>query len=282
MVVICLLNTKGGIGKTTLSANLGGLLADLNFRVLLIDTDPQGSLSKYYKLKHQASKGLVELLLEDELTTDVFSSTVFHNLDIVLSNDSTAHTQTELSSRPDRPILLREKINHPLISEQYDVVIIDTQGAVGSLQETAAFASDLILSPIVPEMLSAREFLTGTQAMLKRLSFGRKIGLDIPPTKALLYAMDRTKDARDIGQWLVNTFAESNAEVQLLNTIIPSAKAYKEASTKAVPVHIHEIAHSGKSESANKVMHDLVYELFPQLSEAKVKARNFQFDDEDI
>lgn len=48
MIKITIVSTKGGVGKTTLTANLGGLLADSGYRVLLIDADPQPTLSSYY------------------------------------------------------------------------------------------------------------------------------------------------------------------------------------------------------------------------------------------
>ncbi len=51
MVIFGVIGTKGGVGKTTLSANLGALLADMGLRVLLVDADVQVSLSKFYKLK---------------------------------------------------------------------------------------------------------------------------------------------------------------------------------------------------------------------------------------
>jgi chromosome partitioning related protein ParA len=50
MIVISVISTKGGVGKTTLSANLGSILADFGYRVLLIDADIQPSLSKYFPL----------------------------------------------------------------------------------------------------------------------------------------------------------------------------------------------------------------------------------------
>ena len=50
-VVISAVSTKGGVGKTTLIANLAGLMADLGFRVLMVDADVQPSLTKYYELE---------------------------------------------------------------------------------------------------------------------------------------------------------------------------------------------------------------------------------------
>jgi len=61
-VKVTVVSTKGGVGKTTLTANLGGLLADLGQKVLLIDADVQPSLSSYYPLTARASYGLSALI----------------------------------------------------------------------------------------------------------------------------------------------------------------------------------------------------------------------------
>ena len=58
MFVFGVVATKGGVGKTTIAANLGGLLADIGYRVLLVDADVQPSLSRYFSLSHEAEQGL--------------------------------------------------------------------------------------------------------------------------------------------------------------------------------------------------------------------------------
>ena len=63
MVILTVVSTKGGTGKTTLTAALAAVLADMGFRVLMINTDTQASLSKYYPLHRRAPDGTVELLL---------------------------------------------------------------------------------------------------------------------------------------------------------------------------------------------------------------------------
>lgn len=68
-VSIGVIGTKGGIGKTTIVANLGAILADMGFRVLIIDADPQASVSKYFKLHHKAPNGIVEFLLGENSTS---------------------------------------------------------------------------------------------------------------------------------------------------------------------------------------------------------------------
>ena len=85
-----IVGTKGGTGKTTVTANIGGMLADMGFRVLMIDADPQASLSKYYPLHYVAPNGIVELLLGDNSENTIsstVSNTVYPNLDIILSNN---------------------------------------------------------------------------------------------------------------------------------------------------------------------------------------------------
>ena len=62
-VILSAAATKGGVGKTTLIANVSAVLADIGLRVLMIDCDVQPSLSKYYPINHRAPNGIVELLL---------------------------------------------------------------------------------------------------------------------------------------------------------------------------------------------------------------------------
>lgn len=62
MLVISIISTKGGVGKTTTAANLGGFAADAGLRVLLVDLDVQPTLSSYYTLTHRAPSGIYELL----------------------------------------------------------------------------------------------------------------------------------------------------------------------------------------------------------------------------
>lgn len=278
-VVMAVVATKGGVGKTTVAANTAGLLADLGFRVLCIDADVQPSLSKFYPLHSRAEFGIVELLLgnnSEETIRSCISSTIYPNLDIVLSNNITSDIQIKVQSRPDRPFLLRTKLTHPLIQSNYDVIIIDTQGAVGALQDAASFTATMLITPVMPEVLSAREFLTGTQEALNRLKLGTVMGLPVPPLKAVIYGQDRTKDARMISDEIKSFFnKEIDGKRQLLSTVIPHAKAYKEAASLRIPVHCHEKIHAGKSESAYDVMHSFVYDLFPALKENALTASCF-------
>jgi chromosome partitioning related protein ParA len=266
MIKFSIISTKGGVGKTTLTANLAALLADLGLRVLMIDADVQPSLSKFFPISNsEHSSGLTDVIVCGEINTKCICSTVYGNLDIVLSDDPQGNLPHWLLTRIDRGVRLRIALQAPAVANAYDCVLIDTQGAVGPLQDAAALAADVLISPITPEILSAREFRDGTLELLNRLSPSAALGAPLPPIKAVIYRQDRTNDARMIAAALRDDLSTLPARVSVLNTVVPHAKAYKEAATLRVPVHRHERHRLGPMLSAAATMHQLVWELIPDL-----------------
>ena len=266
MIKFTVISTKGGVGKTTLTANLGALLADMGLRVLMIDADLQPSLSKYFPmaaLKHAA--GLTEVIVRGEVTEACITPTLYQNLDIVVSDDPEGKLPHWLLNRIDRGVRLRMALQAPAVVESYDCVLIDTQGAVGALQDAAALAADILVSPITPEILSAREFKDGTMDLLDRLEPSSALGAALGPMKAVIYRQDRTTDARVIAAGIREDFIKLKGRVTVLETVVPHAKAYKEAATLRTPVHRHERKREGNAPSAYTVMHQLAWELIPSL-----------------
>jgi chromosome partitioning related protein ParA len=260
MIKFTITSTKGGVGKTTLTANLGALLADMGLRVLLVDADVQPSLSKYFPLAMaQPAAGLTEVILRGEVTAACMTRTVFPNLDIVVSDDPEGHLPTWLLARIDRGFRLRFALQAAVVANAYDCVLIDTQGAIGPLQDAALMAADVLVSPITPEVLSAREFKDGTMDLLERLDG------TLGPVKAVIYRQDRTADARLIAAGIREDFPRLKGRVSVLDTVVPHAKAYKEAATRRIPVHRHEPRRDGVMPSASAVMHQLAWELLPGL-----------------
>ena len=266
MIKFTVISTKGGVGKTTLTANLGALLADMGLRVLMIDADVQPSLSKFYPLSvPKPSGGLTEVIVRGEVTAECISPTMYRNLDIVVSDDPEGSLPHWLLNRIDRGFRLRAALNSPAVSDSYDCVLIDTQGAVGPLQDAAALAADILVSPITPEILSAREFKDGTMELLDRLEPSSALGATPGPMKAVIYRQDRTTDARVIAAGIREDFIKLTGRVTVLETVVPHAKAYKEAATLRTPVHRHERKRDGATPSAYAVMHQLTWELIPSL-----------------
>ncbi|MBU9363472.1 ParA family protein [Burkholderia multivorans] len=265
-VVISFVSTKGGVGKTTLAANLGGLLAAFGMKVLAIDADVQPSLSKFFPVHYRSPRGLSAVVTSGgNPSVDCISRTIFSNLDLIYSDTPDAELQSWLNRREDRLMIMRRAMNSPLL-ETYDVVLIDTQGAVGELQKSAAMAADFMVSPVKPDALSATEFATGTITMLDDLNRLADFGETFRSGDllALINAHERTVNARALATVLRQRFSD-HRRVRVLDTVVPSAAAYAAAATARVPVHDFD-RRRRFGNSAWNVMHRLAWELFPSLA----------------
>lgn len=262
MIVITVCSTKGGVGKTTLTANLGGILADAGSRVLLVDADIQPTLSSYYLIEARASEGLYRLVTSGSVEGAI-SRTSIPRLDIVISDDPDGSLENWILHTPDG----RVRMKHALKGlTGYDIVLIDTQGAVGPLQDVGVLAADLLLSPIPPEILSAREFARGTLGMLERLRPMAHLGAPVGHLYGIIYRMDHTVDARRVADSLLKaTFADSRGAISILETVVPHTVAYREAATARVPVHRWERLRRGATPCALETMTGLVRELLPHV-----------------
>ncbi|QGF92978.1 AAA family ATPase [Pseudomonas sp. CFSAN084952] len=270
MRVVSVVSTKGGVGKTTVAANLGGLLADAGLRVLLLDLDSQPTLSSYYALNHEAIAGAYELIaLNQTDPAQIISTTEVIGLDLILSNDDQGRLSTLLLHAPDGRLRLRNFLDH--FRPRYDLFLIDTQGARSLLLEMAILASDLALSPITPEMLAARELRRGTLKLLSELEPFRHLGIDPLPLRVLLNQVNVNRvDTRKIIRGLRETFAEAN-NISVLETVIPDRVAYLNATSLGLPVHRIDTRPSSnrrRSKSALEIMQALAIELFPEWREA--------------
>ncbi|MDX8377496.1 MAG: ParA family protein [Mariprofundales bacterium] len=237
-MIISTISTKGGVGKTTLTANLAGYFADKGYKVLLLDADIQPTLSSYYTITNKAPAGLTEMLTLMQ-TDNIISHASDAKVDIIYSNDPQGKLANWLLHRPDGRMRMRTCLKK--LQNDYDFIIIDTQGAAGMLLEAAIIASDLLLAPIPPEILSAREFARGTARVISEITpLFEMMNIPIPPVKGVLYRVDRSKDARLIAEQLRSDDYSKATGITVLKTQVPYAKAYKEAASQQVPVHQHE------------------------------------------
>ena len=136
-ITICA--TKGGVGKTTLTANLGAIIASSGHRVLLVDADPQPSLSSFYQIAESTEKtGLTELLTS-ALTPEPARTTI-GGLYIIPSDDPQGSLEHQLLHMPDGRLRMRNALQ---TIHDYDYVLIDTRGAPGVLVENAVLVADI-------------------------------------------------------------------------------------------------------------------------------------------
>lgn len=179
-IVVSIISTKGGVGKTTTAANLGGFLADAGMRVLLLDLDIQPTLSSYFPLERRAPGGIYEMLAFNEQDRgQLISTTAIGGLDLLLSNDAHGQLNTLLLHAADGRLRLRNLLG--MFRAHYDLLLIDTQGARSVLLEMAVLASDVSLSPVTPEILAARELRRGTLSLMEEIAPYRRLGIEPRP-----------------------------------------------------------------------------------------------------
>jgi chromosome partitioning related protein ParA len=270
--VISVVSTKGGCGKTTTSANLGGLIADLGFRVLVIDADRQPSLSKYYRLldgqDSQVRTGLADVITRGGViwASDIHKTNV--GVDVLMSNLSDK-AQDWLRERDDRLFLLKRAIHQPLIFDNYDYVIVDTQGSEGPLQRSAAMAADLMLCPLIPDLVNYQEFIAGTLAMVNSLHAMADLSPSFKPGPLHIFInrMDRTNNARAFESLILEDF-QKHKDITLLPVVVPNSTVYGGALTAHMPVHQYDkppASSLGVVNSGYETMHALVHALLPEL-----------------
>ncbi|CAM3811332.1 chromosome partitioning related protein ParA [Pseudomonas synxantha] len=265
MRVISIVSTKGAVGKTTVAANLAGLLVDAGLRVLLLDLDSQPTLSSYYALNQKASAGTYEFIaLNQTSPAQIISKTEVKGLDLIISNDDQGRLSTLLLHAPDCRLRLRNLLDQ--FGASYDLLLIDTQGARSVLLEMATLASDLALSPVTPEMLAARELHRGILKLLSELEPFRHLGITTPSLRLLLNQVNaRWKDTQMIIRGLRETLIKT-PNISILYTLIPDRVAYLNAASLGLPVHRMESRQSPgrRSSSTLETMRALAAELFPE------------------
>ncbi|CAI8947131.1 ParA family protein [Pseudomonas sp. OA65] len=276
MHVLSVVSTKGGVGKTTVAANLGGLLADAGLRVLLLDLDSQPTLSSYYDLSQKAVAGAYELIALNLTTpTQIVSRTMIAGLDLIISNDAQGQLNTLLLHAPDGRLRLRNLLDD--FRPRYDLLLIDTQGARSVLLEMAILACDIALSPITPEMLAARELRRGTLRLFSELEPFRHLGITPPPLRLLLNQVNSIRvDTRMIIRGLHEAFAGA-PNISVLDTVVPDRVAYLNAASLGLPAHRIETRQprERRSQSALETMQALAIELFPEWREAITRVSRY-------
>ncbi len=154
--VMSMCNQKGGVGKTTTTINLGAALAELGRKVLLVDFDPQGSLSVGLGLNpHEMDLSIYNLLMERDVDVhDVIVPTGVAGMDLLPSNIDLSAAEVQLVHEVAREQTL-QRVLAPAIAE-YDIILIDCQPSLGLLTVNALTASDGVIVPLECEYFALR------------------------------------------------------------------------------------------------------------------------------
>ena len=167
--IIAVSNNKGGVAKTTSTVNLGACFAEMGFRTLIIDLDPQGNASTALGVEHRESAGVYEVLMGTAPISTVIQKVAgFPELDCIPSNTSLANAEINLVSMVARELQLKEAIDE--ISVNYDYIFIDCPPSLGLLTINAFAASRELMIPIQTEYYA----LEGLSQLLETYSLVKK------------------------------------------------------------------------------------------------------------
>lgn len=179
-------NQKGGVGKTTTTVSLGGLFASKGRRVLLLDLDPHGSLTSYFKYDPDRLDSSTYKLFQESpnITADLVKSLIMptdFNMDLIGASAALATLERQAIGRDGMGLVIAKAL--ATIYDDYDLVIIDCPPLVGVLMVNALAACQHLVIPVQTEFLALKglERMVHTIAMLGK-SQGKDIDYVIVPT----------------------------------------------------------------------------------------------------
>ncbi|WP_239459924.1 ParA family protein [Nocardioides daejeonensis] len=238
--IVSMCNQKGGVGKTTTTINLGASLAELGRKVLLVDFDPQGSLSVGLGLNpHEMDLTIYNLLMERDVTFDeVVVPSGVPGMDLLPSNIDLSAAEVQLVHEVAREQTL-QRVLAPAIA-QYDVILIDCQPSLGLLTVNALTASDGVIVPLECEYFALRgvALLKTTIDKVKERLNPR---LEIDGVLGTMFD-GRTLHSREVMERLVQAWGD-----KVFHTVIRRTVKFSDSTVAGEPITSYASSSAGAS-----------------------------------
>jgi chromosome partitioning protein len=236
--IISMCNQKGGVGKTTTTINLGAALAEYGRKVLLVDFDPQGSLSVGLGLNpHDMELSIYNLLMQrDVAIDDVIVPTNVPGMDLLPSNIDLSAAEVQLVHEVAREQSL-QRVLQPAISE-YDVILIDCQPSLGLLTVNALTASDGVIVPLECEYFALRGVAL-LKTTIDKVTERLNPNLTIDGVLGTMYD-GRTLHGREVMERLVQAWGDT-----VFHTVIRRTVKFSDSTVAGEPITTYAGASAG-------------------------------------
>ncbi len=228
--VIALFNQAGGVGKTTIAMNLGYHLQKRGHKVLLIDIDPQASLTSFMGIDTSTlDKTLFDAIVNEE---PLFILPNIHGLDLAPTNITLSVAEIQLVNMEFREVRLKEAIEP--IRNNYNFILIDCPPSLGLLSYISLIAATHVLVPIETHYKAFQ----GTNLLLQTIAQVRRRGnrnLQVAGFVPSRYATNNSQDKRTL-----KAIQDQFAPVGPVAEPIPRLTAFVDASEQQVPLAVYD------------------------------------------
>ena len=237
--VITVSNQKGGTAKTTSCVNLGIGLASAGKKVLLIDTDPQGSLSislgypEPDEMENTLATLMMNIVNDEEFCLEDVLIHHEEGVDILPSNIELSAIEVSLVNVMSRELILRQLVER--VRDAYDFIIIDCMPSLGMMTINALACADAVLIPVQAAYLPVK----GLQQLIKTIGrVKRQLNPKLKIEGILLTMVDnRTNYAKDICSMVYEAYSSS---IKVFKTEIPMSVRAAEISAEGSSIYKYD------------------------------------------
>ena len=230
--VLAVANQKGGVGKTTTAVNLGASLAELDYRVLVVDLDPQGNATTGLGINpRNLESSIYDVLMHDTAIEDCIEPTSLRNLFVVPATIDLAGAEIELVPAFSRELKLRRALDEAL--EDLDFAIIDCPPSLGLITVNGLAAATEVVVPIQCEYYA----LEGLGQLLRNVNLVQgQLNPRLELSAIVLTMYDaRTKLAEQVANEVRNHFGD-----KVCRNIVPRTVRLSEAPSFGQPVIVFD------------------------------------------
>ena len=226
--IISLANQKGGVGKTTTAVNLAASIALENYRVLLMDCDPQGNASSGLGIERRRLQHCSYNLIIDGVETEkVIKKTRIGNLDIIPATIQLAGAEVELATAEDREQRIKYALDQ--VINDYEYILLDGPPSLGLLTINALTASNSVIIPLQCEYYA----LEGLSLLMDTINLVKKRLNPMLKVEGIVFTMF---DGRTNLSIQVVDEVKRHFHQQIYKTIIPRNVRLSEAPSHGEPV----------------------------------------------